>query len=366
MVFAIVMGQTALADAYNGANNTPNAIYELLLGGVLSAALVPMFSRQAEDDDDEATSAVLSVALLVDRSHRRSRGGAVSVPPLSPSTSPTGWIPTSTGAPARPSRAFPGDLLLRRERTRQRAKLQARRRYFAALVGTGGGRMQDHRLAADGARRRGRPRARSSWRCSPTIGCAGRRWCHDRHRGDGVRGAAGAHLRTYRCTSTLGSGPGAAVAEVVGVDVRLRGRLTRWRSWWCRTSPTPAAGTSDAYSKAYIFFVLPHGLLAMSIVTTFTPEMSRRGSPRIVRPSSIAPDGRAHVALTTCPAAKALMFVLRCPLIGMALEHGNFDAADAAHQPSARRIRPRSRRVRCTFRSCCARSTRTPTPGHPS
>ena len=63
-VFAVVMGQTALADAYNGANNTPNAIYELLLGGVLSASLVPMFSRQAEEDDEDATSAVLSVAVL--------------------------------------------------------------------------------------------------------------------------------------------------------------------------------------------------------------------------------------------------------------------------------------------------------------
>ena len=63
-VFAIVIGQTALADAYNGANNTPNAIYELLLGGVLSASLVPMFTRQAEDGDDEATSAVVTVAAI--------------------------------------------------------------------------------------------------------------------------------------------------------------------------------------------------------------------------------------------------------------------------------------------------------------
>jgi putative peptidoglycan lipid II flippase len=63
-VFAIVIGQTALADAYNGANNSPNAIYELLLGGVLSASLVPLFTKQAEERDDDATSAVITVSVI--------------------------------------------------------------------------------------------------------------------------------------------------------------------------------------------------------------------------------------------------------------------------------------------------------------
>src|SRR5262249_43704384 len=33
-------------------------------------------------------------------------------------------------------------------------------------------------------------------------------------------------------------------------------------------------GRQDAYTKAFIFFVLPHGLLAVSISTTFEPEMA--------------------------------------------------------------------------------------------
>src|SRR4029079_8826167 len=53
MVLSIVIGQNALADAYNSANNSPNTIYELLLGGVLSASLVPLFTRLAEQKDDE-------------------------------------------------------------------------------------------------------------------------------------------------------------------------------------------------------------------------------------------------------------------------------------------------------------------------
>ena len=47
IVFGIVLGQNALADAYDGANNTPNSIYELLLGGVLSATLVPLFTAHS-------------------------------------------------------------------------------------------------------------------------------------------------------------------------------------------------------------------------------------------------------------------------------------------------------------------------------
>ena len=63
-VFARVVGQAAIADAYNSADGAPNAIYELLLGGVLSASLIPMFTKQHEDDDEEATSAVFSVAMI--------------------------------------------------------------------------------------------------------------------------------------------------------------------------------------------------------------------------------------------------------------------------------------------------------------
>jgi len=39
-VFGIVIGQTALADAYTIGNETPNIVYELLIGGVLSSSLL--------------------------------------------------------------------------------------------------------------------------------------------------------------------------------------------------------------------------------------------------------------------------------------------------------------------------------------
>lgn len=56
------IGYGPLADTYTLANNTPNIVYELVLGGVLSATLVPVFVHHTEKDDDEGTSAVISVA----------------------------------------------------------------------------------------------------------------------------------------------------------------------------------------------------------------------------------------------------------------------------------------------------------------
>ncbi|MEY2767928.1 MAG: hypothetical protein RI912_1591, partial [Actinomycetota bacterium] len=65
VVFGVIIGQTALADAFDGANNSPNSIYELLVGGLLAASLVPLFTRFAEDEDEEATDAVVSASLIV-------------------------------------------------------------------------------------------------------------------------------------------------------------------------------------------------------------------------------------------------------------------------------------------------------------
>ncbi|MEY2754835.1 MAG: hypothetical protein RJB65_1193, partial [Actinomycetota bacterium] len=64
-VLGAVLGTpSAVADAYDLANGTPNIIYELLLGGVLSSSLVPLFTRLREDDDEEGASAVVSVAVV--------------------------------------------------------------------------------------------------------------------------------------------------------------------------------------------------------------------------------------------------------------------------------------------------------------
>ena len=62
---AYALGVTTLAGTYSYANETPNIVYELLLGGVLTATLVPLFVRHFETEDDDAASAVFTVSVIV-------------------------------------------------------------------------------------------------------------------------------------------------------------------------------------------------------------------------------------------------------------------------------------------------------------
>ncbi|MGH9300808.1 MAG: murein biosynthesis integral membrane protein MurJ [Acidimicrobiales bacterium] len=65
-VLAYALGYGPLSDSYNLANNTPNIIYDLILGGILAATLIPVFvDRLATRDPVQAgedISAVIGVA----------------------------------------------------------------------------------------------------------------------------------------------------------------------------------------------------------------------------------------------------------------------------------------------------------------
>ncbi len=51
-VLVAVLGVEGVGAAYNVANTTPNIVYELLLGGVLTSVVVPLLVRAAKDDAD--------------------------------------------------------------------------------------------------------------------------------------------------------------------------------------------------------------------------------------------------------------------------------------------------------------------------
>lgn len=332
-VFAIVIGQTALADAYNGANNSPNAIYELLLGGVLSATLVPLFTRQAEDRDDDATSAVVTVAAIV------MTGLTVVAVAAAPLVFRLFSLDVADGVDADQYRAagtslarifliqifFYGIVAI------ANALLNARRRYFTAAWAP---ILSNVVIIA-------------SLLMVPGIV-------------DGREPQLSEILTNDQLRLTLGIGATLGIAAMALVtlpalraaDVSVQWRpefrhpavrqlatLSKWMLGYVAANQVaiivvqnltqPGSGGLDAYSKAYIFFVLPHGLLAMSIATTFTPELASavRAKDRsaFVERSSL---GVRLIALLTLPAA-AGMFVLRRPLIGFTLQHGKFDALDA-------------------------------------
>ena len=69
VALAWALGQTPLADSYNLANTAPNMLYDVVLGGVLSATFIPVFvdrlSTRDERDAFESISAVVTVSTVV-------------------------------------------------------------------------------------------------------------------------------------------------------------------------------------------------------------------------------------------------------------------------------------------------------------
>ncbi len=69
VALAWALGQTTLADSYNLANTTPNMLYDVVLGGVLSATFIPVFvdrlANKTEREAFDSISAVLTVSVAV-------------------------------------------------------------------------------------------------------------------------------------------------------------------------------------------------------------------------------------------------------------------------------------------------------------
>lgn len=332
-VFAAIVGKTALSDAYDLANSSPNAIYELLLGGVLSASLVPMFTKQAEDRDDEATAAVVSVAALA---MTLLTIVAVAAAPLivhlySFSVDESVDADQFRAVATALARIFLVQIFFYGLSALANSLLQARRRYFAAawapvlsnLVTIAALFLVPSAIDAD----------------QPQLGDV---LTNDRLRWTlGLGATAGIAVMALAVLPALGR---AGVSLRFHPDlkhpaVRSLAKLSTWTLGYVvanqiaiivvRNLAEPGSSIPYAYAQAYIFFVLPHGLLAMSIVTTFTPELARnvkqRNKAGFVERASL---GVRLVALLTVPAGFA-MFALRRPLIGIALQHGAFTSEDA-------------------------------------
>ncbi|HXY44438.1 MAG TPA: murein biosynthesis integral membrane protein MurJ [Acidimicrobiales bacterium] len=69
LVAAYALGGNFLSDAFNLANNTPNIVHDLVLGGVLSATFVPQFvhrlATRPREEAVESISAVVSLSSVV-------------------------------------------------------------------------------------------------------------------------------------------------------------------------------------------------------------------------------------------------------------------------------------------------------------
>lgn len=334
VVFSVIIGQTALADAYDGANNSPNAIYELLLGGVLSASLVPLFTKHVEEDDDDATTAVVTVAVLA----------LTAITALAILAAP--WIfhlfsihpPHTVDAGqyrkvgTALSRIFLIQIFFYGLSAIGAALLNARRRFFAAAWApvlsnvviiaslllipamVGHNTLQLSEVLTN-------DRLRYTLGLGATIGIsvmALALWPALKAAQVPMRFNTNfRHPAVKKLLQLSGWTLGYVIANQVAVIVVKNLALGS------------GEGHQTAYTAAFTFFLLPHGLLAVSIATTFVPELARfvtrRDKAAFIDRASL---GIRMVALLTLPAGLGL-FVLRRSIIGGILQHGQLTAAQA-------------------------------------
>lgn len=325
------LGSLRLTDTYSLANESPNLVYELLLGGVLAATLVPIFVEHREKRDDDATSAVLSVATaalaaltvlgliatpLIARIYTLNVSGAEAAAQRD--------VATSLMFLFMPQILFYGFTAL------ATALLNANRRFAAAAFAPVLNNVVVICLFL------AIPRMYSEHLTLATV------------------------QEDTGLLLLLGLGTTAGVAAMALVLVpavrRLPIHFRVWLQWrhpavrkvvrlsgwtiayiaanqaavWCIL---PLANGTDggvfAYMTGFAFFQMPHGLFAATIMTTLTPEMAsaagRLDWPRLRRQFGL---GLRMIGVVIIPASAALIVLAR-PLVRVFLQHGAFSPTSA-------------------------------------
>ncbi len=69
IILAYAIGGSRLADAFNLANNTPNMVHDLILGGIMAATFVPVIvermSKSSEEEIRASISAIISLSIMI-------------------------------------------------------------------------------------------------------------------------------------------------------------------------------------------------------------------------------------------------------------------------------------------------------------
>ena len=338
VVFGIIIGQTALADAFDGANNSPNSIYELLVGGLLAASLVPLFTRFAEDEDDEATQAVVSTSLIV---LFLATVVAVLAAPLifrvfSLHPSPLVDADQFRRAGTAMSRIFLIQIFFYGLTAIGTALLNSRRRFFAAAwAPVFSNVVTITLLLVIPFTRDGTPELSDVMNDHVFF------WLFTMSATGGIMAMGLVLIPAIRSAGI----PIKFNPNFRHPAVRTMVKLSSWTFGYVVTNQIsliviknlaePGSGNQDAYSKAFTFFMLPHGLLAISIATTFVPELVRR-----VRAgdhegfANWTSSGVRWISILTIPSSIAIV-ILAHPIISALLEHGHFNSEAARNTARA-------------------------------
>ncbi len=323
------LGLSQVADVYNLANTTPNILYELVLGGVLSSTLVPMFIH-SEDDDDDSASAIMTVAFCAITAL------TVLAVLASPLINQLFALPLD-GVQKEQQLRLGDDLLalllpqilFYGITTLVTAQLHAKRRFAAPafapvltnLITSAAG------LAVWWLISTGRTDDDSTMTVyllglGTTAGVAAMAVALL----PSLR-KAGIHLRwkfepRHPAVRKLMRLSGWTVGFAAANQVSLLIVLTIARG--------SGEGAVSAYQYAFIFFQLPYGLIAVSIMTVILPDLSEAASNH----DTIAfrerfREGLAVLVTFLLPAAGAYL-LLGAPLIEILLQRGQFSAEDTA------------------------------------
>ncbi len=326
LVFSQTIGATCLGTAYVTANQVPNLIYELVLGGALTSAMVPVLARSAEraaaDPAEKArvgqiTSALLtwSVVILVPLSlaiaAAPGRSPRCSTRPTPNAHCPRGDMVATTASMLE---VFAPQALLYGLSVVLYGLLQAYRRFAGPTIGPAisslvliAAYLSFVPLA------KGLPLARlplrPSWSCrwGPRWGSRPWSWWAWCRRGGCTCG----------CGPRCGSRPGWRAGPAAWPwSAWPSSSPSTWPPWWPSPWPTGAGvtGALVIFNYASQVFNTVAAVLALSIVTSAFPVLSARDGPVFARTCAGSTRavllmswlGAALIAAVAVPAAHVL------------------------------------------------------------
>lgn len=338
MAIAYALGTRALADAYNLANTTPNVVYDLVLGGILAATLVPVVVDREEHGDRagvEALASVITLALV---------GLTVVATAASPLIIRIYTLDLSAEEAERQASLavpllimFMPQVLFYGLTTLWTALLNARRSFAAPAFAP----VLNNLIVI------------ALFLALPRI--AGGRPTLEQVRDDtGLLALVG-----------LGTTAGiAAMTLVLWPAMRRAGIRLHWNPDWRNPAVATVArlsgwtlgyvianqvvffavlalangtgeGAVSAYTYAWLFLQLPYGLFTVSIMTTFTPELATHASRSDLGAFRARFAQGLRLGLLVILPATVAYLTLATPIVGLLLERGSFTQASTGMTASA-------------------------------
>ncbi|HVB90817.1 MAG TPA: murein biosynthesis integral membrane protein MurJ [Acidimicrobiales bacterium] len=350
VALAWALGQTHLADAFNLANTTPNILYDIVLGGVLSATFIPVFvaqlTRREEPEAFASISAVLTLSVVV------LLGATAVTLVLAPE-----FIAALTALDTRAHAHQVHQVLAERD------VATTLLRWFMIQIAAYG------LFALGGALLNTRRRfVAVAW--APIVNnlvCIGVLIWFGRWAGTGADLASVQGRRDQLVLLGLGTSLGVVLQGVALLPSLRQARLglLRW-NWDLRDTALRTvvrlggwtlgfvvanqialfvvlllAGTASgpdpvsSYTYAYAFLQLPYGVVAVTIMSVVTPDLAERWSAgrREAFVSRLATGLRAMLALIV-PSAVGMLLLAK-PAVALLLGHGHSTPAQTADTGAA-------------------------------